>query len=189
MTVGESIQEKRKSLGMTQKELAEKVGVATITIQQYERNVREPKFEIVKRIAKALGVSQFELLRPVMERDEDFINTEWFAEMSDEDILETMIPPVSKVPPKSKEESSTKNKEENTTRQTIPEAELRKRYIDNLLQCLNGNGQRMLCEVAKGICMLDDYRINMPISEFLNYEKLLKGNLDVKLGAIPSENK
>lgn len=78
---------------MTQKELAEKVGVATITIQQYERNVREPKFEIVKRIAKALGVSQFDLLRPVMEHDEDYVNTEWFEEMTDADIFASMVPP------------------------------------------------------------------------------------------------
>ena len=93
MTIGQSIQKKRKSLGMTQKELAEKVGVATITIQQYERNVREPKFEIVKRIAKALGVSQFDLLRPVMEHDEDYVNTEWFEEMTDADIFASMVPP------------------------------------------------------------------------------------------------
>ena len=93
LTIGQSIQKKRKSLGMTQKELAEKVGVATITIQQYERNVREPKFEIVKRIAKALGVSQFDLLRPVMEHDEDYVNTEWFEEMTDADIFASMVPP------------------------------------------------------------------------------------------------
>lgn len=92
MKLGQIIQEKRKKAGLTQKELAEKVGVATITIQQYERNAREPKLETIKKIANVLGASQYELLRPVMERDDDFVNSEWFAEMSDEDIFDAMLP-------------------------------------------------------------------------------------------------
>lgn len=62
MELGQIIQEKRKKAGLTQKELAEKVDVATITIQQYERNVREPKLETVVRIAEALNVSVSEFI-------------------------------------------------------------------------------------------------------------------------------
>lgn len=43
MEIGQSIQEARKKAKLTQKELAEKVGIATITVQQYERGVRTPK--------------------------------------------------------------------------------------------------------------------------------------------------
>ena len=42
--------------GLTQKELAEKAGLATITIQQYERNLRAPRLENLKKIAHALNI-------------------------------------------------------------------------------------------------------------------------------------
>ena len=60
MTIGKIIQEKRKRVGLTQKQLAEKVSVATITIQQYERNVREPKFDMLEKISEALSCSPME---------------------------------------------------------------------------------------------------------------------------------
>lgn len=73
MTTGERIRAARKAKGFTQKELGESVGVAAITIQQYERNVREPKMDTVMRIAQALGVSVVELSpeleNAVLERD------------------------------------------------------------------------------------------------------------------------
>lgn len=53
--MGEMIRTLRTLAGLTQKELAEKVGVSTITIQQYERNVRTPRLEIAEKIAKILG--------------------------------------------------------------------------------------------------------------------------------------
>lgn len=61
LTIGENIKKYRKAKGFTQKELAESVGVAAITIQQYERNVREPKMDTVVRIAQALGISVADL--------------------------------------------------------------------------------------------------------------------------------
>ena len=57
MTIGERIKQARKKAGLTQKELAEKTGLATGTIQQYEYNQYKPKFENAQRIADALGVS------------------------------------------------------------------------------------------------------------------------------------
>ena len=40
--------------GYTQKQLAEKMGVKTITIQNYERCCREPKIDTMKKLAKIL---------------------------------------------------------------------------------------------------------------------------------------
>lgn len=57
MTVGERIQKARKQAGMKQSDLAEKLGIATITIGQYERDKRQPRLEQLEAIAKALGVS------------------------------------------------------------------------------------------------------------------------------------
>lgn len=56
MTTGENIKKYRKKAHLTQKALAIKCGLATITIQQYERGIREPHLETVIKISKALGV-------------------------------------------------------------------------------------------------------------------------------------
>lgn len=57
MTIGERIKEARKVRKMTQKQLAESAGVATGTIQQYELGKREPRSEILIKIADALDFS------------------------------------------------------------------------------------------------------------------------------------
>ena len=64
MTVGKRIQEKRKLKGLTQKQLANQLNVATGTIQQYELGKRTPKIETIKMIASALEVTPFDLVGP-----------------------------------------------------------------------------------------------------------------------------
>lgn len=56
-TIGERIRERRKELGMTQKQLADKLGVKYQTVQAWELNSRNPKLETVEKLASALGVS------------------------------------------------------------------------------------------------------------------------------------
>lgn len=56
MSIGERIKEARKKAGLKQSELAEKLGVAVITIGQYERGVRQPRLEQFQRIAAILNV-------------------------------------------------------------------------------------------------------------------------------------
>lgn len=60
MTTGQLIKAARKKAGMTQAQLAEKAGVAAITIQQYD--LRNPKLDTLQRIASALGVPVQELI-------------------------------------------------------------------------------------------------------------------------------
>lgn len=55
-TCGDKIKLYRKQQGITQKQLAEKAGIATISIQQYEANSRNPKIETLQKIATALSV-------------------------------------------------------------------------------------------------------------------------------------
>ena len=57
MTIGQRIREARKNAGLTQRELAEKSGTATGTIQQYELGKRRPRLEQLQRIADTLDVS------------------------------------------------------------------------------------------------------------------------------------
>lgn len=54
MTKGERIKAARERRGLTQSALAEKMGIPYQSISQWERNVRNPKYETVKKIAAAL---------------------------------------------------------------------------------------------------------------------------------------
>ena len=61
MTIGERIKQARKARRMSQKELAEKIGVQPANISQFERGSRNPKLEHIKKIASALGILRSEL--------------------------------------------------------------------------------------------------------------------------------
>lgn len=51
------LKEKRNAVGMTQHQIAEKVGVTDIGYLNYEQGRREPKISTAIKIADALGVS------------------------------------------------------------------------------------------------------------------------------------
>lgn len=61
INLGKRIKEFRKIRGLTQKQLAEKLGVTTITIQNYENNRREPNIETIGKIANILNTTASEL--------------------------------------------------------------------------------------------------------------------------------
>ena len=62
MTIGERIKETRLKKGITQKELAETLGIATNSLSRYEIGERRPNLEMIDKIAVALGVEPLELL-------------------------------------------------------------------------------------------------------------------------------
>jgi transcriptional regulator with XRE-family HTH domain len=64
--VGRRIKEIRDSIGMTQAELGEKIGLNGDRIQKYENGARRPKSELLKSIASALGVETLALTDPVV---------------------------------------------------------------------------------------------------------------------------
>lgn len=57
MTTGQRLQQARKSLGLSQRELGCQLGVSGSMIGQYENDLRKPKRETLQRIADALDVS------------------------------------------------------------------------------------------------------------------------------------
>lgn len=61
-TIGEKILILREQLNMKQKELANLAGITEATLSRYENNKREPRGEIVTRLAKVLNVSTDYLL-------------------------------------------------------------------------------------------------------------------------------
>ena len=61
MTIGERIKAAREKAGLTQVQLGEKVGVSGVAIMRYENGTREPRYDRLKRISDALGISIYEL--------------------------------------------------------------------------------------------------------------------------------
>lgn len=61
MTTGQQIKAARIRAGMTQQELADKLGISFVGISQWENGKRNPKKETLDRIAKALRTSRKEL--------------------------------------------------------------------------------------------------------------------------------
>lgn len=56
MEIGERIRDARLEKGMSQKDLAKKVGIDPANLRKYEKNKQQPKFEKVKKIADVLSV-------------------------------------------------------------------------------------------------------------------------------------
>ena len=62
MTTGQKIKAARLKAGMTQAELAKKLGFSYQNIGQFERDIRKPRIDTLVRISAALGVSYVDLL-------------------------------------------------------------------------------------------------------------------------------
>lgn len=68
MNVGERLKDIRVKCDFTQRDLAEKAHVAVGTIQQYELEKRQPRVDILVRIAAALNVSIYCFLQQAEEQ-------------------------------------------------------------------------------------------------------------------------
>ena len=58
-----NMREMRKRVGITQTELARRMGVRQNTVGQWERGTRQPRAEMLPDLADALGCTLDELLR------------------------------------------------------------------------------------------------------------------------------
>lgn len=65
MDVGKNIRHYRKKARLTQKQLAEMSNLAEITIRKQERGLITPTTNNLIAIAKALGITQQELINPI----------------------------------------------------------------------------------------------------------------------------
>lgn len=57
MTIGEKIRDVRKQKGLTQKELADRIGISYVNISRIETGDRNPSYRVIEIIADAMGVS------------------------------------------------------------------------------------------------------------------------------------
>ena len=70
---GNRLRRLRKKAGLTQEQLAEAVSVNPITISWWENDKYLPKTQSIKALAKALGVSEADLLNDPPEKSGDWI--------------------------------------------------------------------------------------------------------------------
>lgn len=61
--IGGRIRYLRQSMGMTQEELAKKIGVTTATVSKYELNQREPNLKTLRLLTEILQISADELIK------------------------------------------------------------------------------------------------------------------------------
>ena len=59
---GSRLKALRKKAGLSQTQLAEKIGVSLLTLFRWEKNERQPRISEIKALAKALGVPENDLL-------------------------------------------------------------------------------------------------------------------------------
>lgn len=62
MPFAEKLAKLRKERGLTQDELADKIGVGIAQMRRYEKGASSPTLEVIKNMAKTLGVSSDELI-------------------------------------------------------------------------------------------------------------------------------
>ena len=70
---GNRLRALRKKSGLTQEQLAEAIGVNPITISWWENDKYLPKTQSIKALAKALGVSEADLLNDTPEKSGDWV--------------------------------------------------------------------------------------------------------------------
>lgn len=62
MALGDNIKELRESMGISQKELGQSVGVSDVMISMYEQGKKRPSLENAEKMAAFFGVSTDRLL-------------------------------------------------------------------------------------------------------------------------------
>jgi transcriptional regulator with XRE-family HTH domain len=61
--LGARVREQRTALGLTQDQLAERVGTSNDEVSRIERGVREPRFATLERLSRALDLTVADLFR------------------------------------------------------------------------------------------------------------------------------
>ncbi len=65
MNIGKRLKSIRLQAGLSQRDLAEKVGISARAISKYERGLDSPGSAVLIRLAKAFGVRVEYFLRPI----------------------------------------------------------------------------------------------------------------------------
>ena len=152
VTDGERIKAARKKAGMTQKELADKLGIPYQGISQYERGIRNPKIATMKKIAIALNIPPSQLIsEDVLFRYEEY-------EDLAHDIKQELISDAGS--PEEYEEAITKTTDiqEDLVRSYYKNERLK--FVETAFNWLNPKGQRKVIRYIQEIIKDPQYRNN-----------------------------
>lgn len=69
MQFRDKIRQLREEKGLTQKQIADLAGLATVTIQNYELGKREPSFKAIQKLSQVFGVDLTDLANYVDEHE------------------------------------------------------------------------------------------------------------------------
>ena len=158
--IGRRIAEGRRLSGLTQAELAAKVGLAPITIRQYEKGLREPRIDTLRKIAEALGTEITNFLPTPAENQNYFDKVRKSLSFKEIDTLEDF---------------DLWTEEENLD------------LISEAVQMLNPEGQKVaiervreLVEIAKyrspGVTLPVSWRTDGPEEQSIDYETVEGGS-------------
>lgn len=89
--LGQRIKEVRKSRGITQEQLAEKVGIGTSNISYIENGKFAPTIENFEKIVQALDVEPYELYMFAPQKSINEIKQELFSALEKDDELLRLI--------------------------------------------------------------------------------------------------
>ena len=154
MKTGDALKNARVGAGMTQAELARRLGVTPQTVSQYERGRINPKFETLKRIADAMDVSVDSLLDESM-RAQIECNTHQALL----DAMKTVSASAGKLTDAGIPEDEVKSvmgKLQNLVDFAIQEADLQE--VLRLYQSLNREGQAVALERLDELAQLSKYQ-------------------------------
>lgn len=87
LLLGANIAERRKELGWTQAELAERIGVDTETISRFERGSNLPSLQRLEKLADTLQIPMYQLVASISSRhdDQSYILDKWMSALSAKD--------------------------------------------------------------------------------------------------------
>ena len=85
--LGRNIADRRKALGLTQAEFAERLGADTVTVSRFERGSHLPSLLRLERIANTLGIPLAELLSQSTNlcTDQALLIQGWLTSLSESD--------------------------------------------------------------------------------------------------------
>ncbi len=87
--LSKNISNRRRELGLTQAQLAEKMGIEPETLSRFERGKHLPSLGTLEKLADLLLVTVADLLaeQPKMADDDALIFTSWISDLTDADRL------------------------------------------------------------------------------------------------------
>lgn len=133
MTFGQNLKQLREELGISQRELGERLGIRQQTIAQYEKATEQPKLKTIRRLAEALDIPLYKLVTNWHDFTPDELNDDF------------------------EEKNSHAYPHNQHLADNVEDATLFK-FLELSYQCLNTTGRKKLIEYANDLSKISEYQ-------------------------------